>query len=448
MKTWIRYGRGHLDLAVPDGARIIQSPLVQPLANPVGRITEALERPIHAEPLSRLAEKLGPHARVVVVISDITRPVPNQVLLEPLLAKLTAAGVEPQRITILIATGLHRPSTPEEKIELVGEEIAQNYRMLDHRADEQESLVALDVFTPHGQQVWIDKEYFQADFKIITGFIEPHMMVGYSGGRKAICPGLVNLETIQQFHGPDLLENPNSKAGVLDANPCHQEALAVARAAGVDFMLNVIVNPDKEILAVFAGHSEHAHAQGVDWLEQHCTISDVGLYDIVLTCGGGYPLDTTFYQAVKGMVFAKPLIKPGGTMVIASSCSEGIGSDDYRRILFEYSHSWTDFMTDILSREEVQLDQWELQVQCGVLKKIGKSNLLFASDGIEPQTLTKCNVTPVTDRVSGSKDPASLIQKLLDELAEQQPGASWAVMPDGPYVLIKTHNNSQKNYLE
>ena len=440
MQTWIRYGRTRLNLTVPDDSRIIQSPPVKPLSDPAVQIAQALERPIGSDSLGRLAARLSRQARVVVVISDITRPVPNRMLLEPLLAKLTAAGVEKQRITILIATGMHRPSTSEEKIEMVGEKIARSYRMVDHRAGDPQSLVALDVSTPHGQQIWINKEYFQADFKIITGFIEPHMMAGYSGGRKAICPGLVNLETIQQFHGPDLLENPNTRAGVLDSNPCHQESLAVARAAGVDFMLNIIVNPDKEILAVFAGDFERAHAQGVGWLDQHCTISDVGLYDIVVTCGGGYPLDTTFYQAVKGMVFAEPITKPAGTMVLASSCSEGIGSDEYKQVLFQYSHSWEEFMKDIFSREQVQRDQWEFQVQCRVLKKIGKSNLLFVTDGIEPRILAKCNVTPATDRHSGSKVPAVLIQKLLDELLGQNPGASWAVIPDGPYILINPSN--------
>jgi hypothetical protein len=140
------------------------------------------------------------------------------------------------------------------------------------------------------------------------------------------------------------------------------------------------------------------------------------------------------------MIFAQPIIKPGGTMVIASSCSEGIGSDDYQQILFQYSHSWEEFMKDILSRKEVRRDQWELQVQCDVLRKIGKNNLLFVTDGIEPQILGKCNVTPATDVISGVQEPAVLVQKLLDQLAGQHPGARWAVIPDGPYVLIKGHN--------
>ena len=437
MKTRIRYGRGYLYLTVPDGSRIIQSPVVDPVKDPIGEIVEALAKPIGSKPLSELASKLSRQGKVVVVVPDITRPVPNQLLLEPLLNGLAAAGVECGQITILIATGMHRPSTSEEKIELVGEKIAKSYRMVDHRADEKQSLIGLNASTPHGQQVWVNKEYFQADLKIITGFIEPHMMAGYSGGRKSICPGLVNLETIQQFHGPDLLDNPNTRAGGLAGNPCHQEALAVAEAAGVDFMLNVVVNPNKEILAVFAGHFEQAHAQGVDWFEQHCTISDVSPYDIIVTCGGGYPLDTTFYQAVKGMIFAQPIIKPGGTMVIASSCSEGIGSDDYRQILFQYSHSWEEFMKDIFSRKQVRRDQWELQVQCDVLKKIGKKNLLFVTDGIDPQILAKCNVTPATDIISGTQEPNVLVQTLLDQLTKQHPLARWAVIPDGPYVLIK-----------
>ncbi len=444
MKTWVRYGKGRLDFTVPDHARVIQCPELKPLDDPAGRINQALEHPIGSQPLGILASKLTSSAKVVVVISDITRPVPNQVILEPLLAKLETSSLEPEQITILIAAGMHRPSTAKEKIELVGERITRRYRIVDHRADKPQSLVALNVETPHGRQVWINRQYYQADLKIVTGFIEPHMMVGYSGGRKAICPGLVNLDTIQQFHGPELLKNPKARAGILDGNPCHQEALAVARAAGSDFLLNVIVNPDKQILAVVAGDLEDAHTQGVEWLERHCTISDVGLYDIVVTCGGGYPLDATFYQAVKGMVFAEPLIKPTGTMLIASSCSEGIGSEDYQRILFQYSHSWRDFLTDILSREQVQRDQWELQVHCGVLNKIGKDNLLFVTDGIESETLAKCNVTPAAHRLAEpTKGSAALMQAALNGLARRYPDASWAVIPDGPYILTKTPTNSK-----
>ena len=444
MKSWVRYGKGRLEFTVPDGSTVIQTPPVQPLADPRERIIEALDNPIGSEPLTKLAEKFADDAKVVVVISDITRPVPNQALLEPLLEKLEASGVARRQITILVATGMHRPSTDQEKTELVGREIAENYRMVDHRADDRQSLLALDVMTPHGQRVWVNREYFQADLKITTGFIEPHMMAGYSGGRKSICPGLVNLETIQQFHGPKLLENPNTRAGVLDGNPCHEETLAVARAAGIDFMLNVMVNPDKEILAVVAGHFEQAHAQGVGWIEEHCTISDVSHYDVVVTCGGGYPLDTTYYQSVKGMIFAEPLIKPGGTMVIAARCAEGIGSDEYQRILFQYSHSWSEFMKDILATDEVRRDQWELEVQCGVLKKIGKSNLLFLTDGIDQQTLANCNVTTATERAKCPNGaPAEVMQRLLDVLAGENPQASWAVIPDGPYILVKHSTTPQ-----
>ena len=206
----------------------------------------------------------------------------------------------------------------------------------------------------------------------------------------------------------------------------------------------MIVNHETPILAVVAGELERAHAQGVEWLEQHGTISDVGLYDIVVTSGGGHPRDATFYQAVKGMVLAKPLIKPGGIMVIASSCSEGIGSEDYQRILFQYSHSWKDFMRDILSRQQVQRDQWEFQVHCGVLEKIGKANLLFVTDGIEAETLAKCNVTPPAQGPSLSTDsPAELMQAVLDGLAQRYPKANWAVVPDGPYILTKPSTNSK-----
>lgn len=442
MKTWVRYGKEQLTLQVPDDTRVIQTPHAHPLADPRTRISQALDDPTDCSPLTELASNLSDTAKVVIVISDITRPVPNQTLLEPLLAKLKSVGVASNMMTILIATGMHRPSTPAEKMELVGRQIANSYRIVDHKAEDPQSLVPLGVSTPHGQEVWVDRLYMEADLKIVTGFIEPHMMAGYSGGRKAVCPGLANLQTIQQFHGADLLANPNAAACVLEGNPCHEEALAVARDAGIDFLLNVVVNPDKEILTVVAGDFERAHAQGVAWLEEHCTISDAGPYDIVVTCGGGYPLDTTFYQAVKGMVLAEPLVKPGGIMVEAASCTEQIGSKEYEQIMFRWKDDWPGFLCDILSRSDVQRDQWELQVQTRVLKKIGKSNLFFVTDGIDEQTLGKLNVTPATCATnSPTNRPQQVAQALIDHLAAENPQASWAVVPDGPYIAVRSANN-------
>lgn len=438
MKTWLRYGKGRLELDLPDQARVIQTPHTQPLPDARDAISRALEDPIGCEAFSVLVNKLKSSEKVVVVISDITRPVPNQIILEPILAKLHAAGVGLDRITILIATGMHRPSTAQEKVELLGQRIAAKYRIVDHKADDADSLLPLGVSTPRGQEVWVDREYMQADLKVVTGFIEPHMMAGYSGGRKAVCPGLVNLETIQQFHGAQILADPNSAACVLQENPCHQEALAVARAAGIDFLLNVVVNPDKQVLAVVSGHFELAHTQGVEWLQRHCTISDAGRYDIVITCGGGYPLDTTFYQAVKGMVLAEPLTKPDGVMAVAASCTEKIGSRGYEQIMFRWKDDWPGFLDDILARREVQRDQWELQVQCRVLKKIGKQNLLFVTDGIDVQTLAKLNVTPASRRTNKTtNDPQEMTQTLIDQLLADSPGASWAVIPDGPYIAVR-----------
>ena len=442
MKTWVRYGKEQLTLQMPDDTRVIQTPHAQPLADPKTQVSQVLDDPIDCPPLAKLAGNLPDTAKVVIVISDITRPVPNQTLLEPLLGKLKSAGVTSNMITILIATGMHRPSVPAEKTELVGRQIASSYRIVDHKADDSQSLVPLGVATPHGQEVWVDRLYMEADLKIVTGFIEPHMMAGYSGGRKAVCPGLANLQTIQRFHGADLLDNPNSAACTLKGNPCHEEALAVARAAGIDFLLNVVVNPDKEILTVVAGDSEHAHAQGAAWHGEHCTISDAGQYDIVITCGGGYPLDTTFYQAVKGMVLAEPLVRAGGIMVEAASCTDQIGSKEYEKIMFRWKDDWPGFLRDILSRPDVQRDQWELQVQTRVLKKIGKSNLFFITDGIDEQTLGKLNVTPATCQTnSPTNQPQQSMQALIDRLAAENPQASWAVVPDGPYIAVRSAND-------
>ena len=203
-----------------------------------------------------------------------------------------------------------------------------------------------------------------------------------------------------------------------------------------------MVNPDKEILTIVAGNFERAHAQGVAWLEEHCTIFDAGQYDIVITCGGGYPLDTTFYQAVKGMVLAEPLVKPGGTMAVAASCTQQIGSKEYEQIMFRWKDDWPGFLRDILSRSDVQRDQWELQVQTRVLKKTGKSNLFFITDGIDEQTLGKLNVNPATRKINSlTNQPQEVMQALIDLLAAENPQATWAVVPDGPYIAVRSANN-------
>lgn len=432
-RTEVLYDKGTLIVEHDDTWDVLRPGHVDVLVDQAGAVREALGRPIGAAPLGEIA-KAKVDGKVVIVISDITRPVPNRVILPPILEVLHRAGHKPEAITVLIATGMHRPSTPEERVELVGPDIVEKYRIVDHHADRQDELVLLPEPTASGTKVWIDKLYADADLKIVTGFIEPHFMAGYSGGRKAVCPGLVNLETIQKFHSPAFLEDSKANFGVLDGNPCHVEALEVARRVGIDFLVNVTVTTDQEITGVFAGHFERAHEAGCRAVADALGIEVRKQYDVVVTCGGGYPLDTTFYQTVKGMCFAEPFVRQGGTMVIASGCAEGIGSDVYLDVMRRYAGgNWPQFIDDIKASDRTEKDQWEFEMQCRVLRKTGIDGLHFVTDNVAPAILQDCSVTPAPG--CGERPAQRILDDLLSVLRVAQPNATYAIIPTGPYIL-------------
>lgn len=434
MEALIAYGRGHLPVLVPAGAHVLEPEPLVGLPDPAAVIDEALAHPIGGVPLSQLAEALA-GGTVCVVVSDITRPVPYRVILPSLLGCLEAHGVSRDQITILIATGMHRASTPEERLEMFGPDVCAHYDIQDHDATDEASMVELPRRTSAGTVVSVDRRYVEADLRIATGLVEPHFMAGYSGGRKAICPGLVNLKTIQRFHGPDFLESPCAASGVLDGNPCHCEASDVAHIAGVDFLLNVTLNLQREIVGVFAGDLDEAFRAAVAQVESVSRAWLTEEADVVITSGGGYPLDATFYQVVKGMVGALPLVREGGTIVAVAACSQGVGSATYREIMFSYSDRPEDFLADIKRSSEVAKDQWEFEMQCRVLQKVGKKGLVLCTDGIPHDVATRLTVTPAADcGVEGRA--AQMVQAAVDAaIARYGKGCRVAVIPEGPYVM-------------
>ncbi len=433
MQTPILYDKAALAVEHDETWDVLRAGHAAVIADQARAVADALARPIDSPPLSEIARAKG-GGQVVIVISDITRPVPNRVILPPILDVLHTAGIERDAITILIATGMHRPSTPEERLELVGPEIVERYRIVDHKAEAEDEQVKLPEPTSSGTTVYVDRLYAEADLKIVTGFIEPHFMAGFSGGRKAVCPGLVNLETIQKFHSPEFLEAPKATFGVLEGNPCHAEALEVARRVGIDFLVNVTVTTDQEITGVYAGDFEAAHEAGCRAVIETMGIEVRQQYDIVVTCGGGYPLDTTFYQTVKGMCFAEPFVKPGGTMVIASGCAQGIGSDVYQDIMRRYAGGgWEQFIADIQASDRVEKDQWEYEMQCRVLRKVGVDGLIFVTDGADAATLRDCSVTPAEG--CGQAPAQQILNDALAGLSQSRPEATKAIIPTGPYIL-------------
>ncbi len=419
IKVTLDYGRTGLPVELP--AERVVGPLtirdVSPLDEPEKAIAAALESPIGTRPLRELAGSLE---SACILVCDITRPVPNRTILRPMLTVLHEAGISRQEILILIATGLHRPSTQAEKIEMLGEEIAATYRVEDHygtRLDEH-TLIGT---TPRGIPAWIDSRYLAAELKIATGLVEPHLMAGYSGGRKLICPGIASIETVKRWHSPELLEHPNADCGILDGNPVHEENTRIARMAGCDFIVNVTIDSHRRVTSVAAGDMEQAFLASVRFIENIVRAPVQQPVDIVVTSSAGYPLDTTFYQSVKGLSGCLPIVKQGGTIIMATSLSEGIGSPELQSIFREIP-SLEFFMERILDKNYFVMDQWQVEELAKVRRK---ARVKIVSDGLSPEVLTRCFV----------EHAPTVEQALASSLAEYGPEATIAVIPKGPYVL-------------
>jgi len=419
LRVTLDYGRTGLTVELP--AERVVGPLamrdVPPLDDPEGSVRAALEKPIGAPALRRIAQG---RKDACILICDITRPVPNQTILRPMLEVLAEAGIPREDTLILVATGLHRPSTDAEKREMLGEAIVARYRVEDHFGTrlEEHTLVGT---SSRGIPGWIDSRYVRADLKIATGLIEPHLMAGYSGGRKLICPGIAALETVKRWHGPELLEHPKADCGILDGNPVHEQNTEIARMAGCEFIVNVTLDSQRHVTSVVAGDMERAFLEGVRFVDGVCRAAVARPVDVVITSSAGYPLDTTFYQAVKGLTGCLPIVKEGGTIIMAASLSEGLGSPEFQS-LFRENRSLDVFMERILGRDYFVLDQWQLEELAKVCRK---ARVKIVSDGLAPDVLAACFVEPAT----------SVESALADSLAEYGPEAQVAVIPKGPYVL-------------
>src|SRR5262249_30766303 len=387
------------------------------LANPPSAIVDALNKPIGTPPLSQIARG---RRDACILVCDITRPVPDRLILPPLLRTLEQEGIARRDILILIATGLHRPNEGTELEEMLGPDIAASYRVENHHGkalDEHDYLGT----TPNGVPVWLDKRYLRSDLKITTGLVEPHLMAGYSGGRKVICPGIAALETVKVWHGPRFLEHPRADCGILDGNPVHEENTRIAKMAGCDFIVNVCLDGERRVTWVGAGDMENAWMEGVRFVENVVRVAVPAPLDVVVTSSAGYPLDTTWYQAVKGLTGALPVVKRGGTIILAASLTEGLGSPEFQRVMAE-SSDLAAFKQRILGKDYFVMDQWQLEE---LAKVVERCKVKVVSHGIPAETLRRCNV-----------DPAQSVElAVADCLKEYGPNARIGVIPKGPYVL-------------
>jgi nickel-dependent lactate racemase len=419
MQIKLDYGREGLLVEVPDAnlAGVLGLRPAEPLADPGEAVRRAVSDPVGCAPLAELARG---KRTACVVISDITRPVPNRIILPPLLQTLEAAGVPREGITILVATGTHRPNDEAELTEMVGAEIVRDDRIENHIATDPETHRCLGE-TPRGVPIHVDTRFLDADVRISVALIEPHFMAGYSGGRKSICPGICAMDTVKIWHGPHFIGHERSDAGVWEGNPVHEDSLFVARKAGLDMICDVTIDEQRRITGVFAGEVEAAWLRGVHAAQGVARAALPKPVDIVLTTTAGYPLDLTFYQAVKGMVGALPAVKEGGTVLCVARCEEGIGGKHFTDTLLE-----TDDLEAFVARTYEPgffvPDQWEVHE---LLKAVRKAEVLMFTEGIPADTLARCFVTPVP----------SVEEGLRRALETHGPQAKIAVIPKGPYVI-------------
>ncbi|MDR3674940.1 MAG: nickel-dependent lactate racemase [Acidobacteriota bacterium] len=423
MKINFAFGRTGLNLELPEGFnyRVLEARSAVPLKDPAAAIEQALDAPVGCPPLNEMAR--GKRSAAISVC-DITRPAPNREVLPPVLARLEAAGIPREGITILIATGLHRPATEAEIREICGEETAARYKVLNHYARELSQHRSLGN-TASGTPVFIDDRFVSADLHITLGFIEPHLMLGYSGGRKLIAPGLAAQETIKVLHSSRFMRDTRASEGSIEDNPLHRELLEIARMARHDFLVDVALGrgtPRRPIAAVFAGDPVAAHRIGVEFVSRVMLETLDHPVDAVITTAAGYPLDLTFYQALKGITAASHIVKPGGKILLLAACEEGAGGPEFARMAAEGLPDRA-FMKKI-EGVPVTVDQWQLEKLALVT---ARAEVLYYVPGLPREFHSALWGKACTS----AEEAIRTLTSTLDR------NARIAVIPEGPYVLAQ-----------
>ena len=386
-KVFVEFGPKVLEISVPVSCVELGMKDVPVLSDPKAAIDEAFLNPIGSRTLEEIIRKKGRppgEIAVAIAVSDITRPVPykgESGILSPLLMRLESSGIKKQNIKIIVATGMHRASTPEEKVEMYGKEVVEQYTILDHDCENDDLLESIGK-TKRGTHVHINRDFYFSDLKITTGLVESHFMTGISGGRKSVCPGLVDVKTIQKFHGPYYLEDPNATNLILEGNPCHEEALEVAETVGVHFVVNVNLSKDLRLTQVFTGDLVEANMKAYEMIKGYAEIPLREPFDIVLTHGGYVGRD--HYQTAKAGVGAIPAVKDGGSIIIAANNRdpiEPIGSPEYKSLIHLLKLQGPDGYLDLLRTPHWRFtkDQWEPEVWGKVLRKVGEDGLIYCT---------------------------------------------------------------------
>ena len=414
------YGQRHLPVRFGDDLEVtvVAKPAMPVQADPHAAVRRALATPVASATLTELAKG---KRRACILVCDITRPVPNGLLLRPCIEALLAGGMAAANITVLVATGLHRPNLGSELAEVIGDRwVLENVLVANHDARDDEAHVDLGI-TPRGVPVKLDRRFVAADVRIATGLVEPHFMAGYSGGRKVVAPGIAHESTIRTFHNARFMADANAEQCRLEGNPLHEEQVRIVRLVGDVFAINTVIDDARQLSFVNFGEIVASHLQAVEYAEGYLTVPVPRRFATVVTSAAGHPLDRTYYQTVKGMVTPIDILAPNANLIVASDCAEGFGSSAYRaaqrRLLAEGPER---FAASIAAKAMADVDEWECQMQ---LKAQSAACVQLKSNlSAEDQALTGVDcIASVEDAVRSSVSAAG------DNRV--------AVIPEGPYVV-------------
>ncbi|MFN0123148.1 MAG: nickel-dependent lactate racemase [Blastocatellia bacterium] len=416
MKIHLQYGLEGLEIELPDANTTVLAPrFIAGLADEATGFTAAARAPIDTKPLRELIKA---HDRVAVVIPDITRPLPNERLLPWLFAEL--AHVPTDNFTIINGTGSHRVNTPEELARMVGADIAARYRIVNHNSHDPATLKRAGK-TTDGRDVYFNREYVEADRRIVMGFIEPHFMAGFSGGYKGIFPAVADIDSIMHYHRAEVIGSPRSTWGLLDGNPTQQQIRANGSLLPVDFCINVTLNHRRRITRFFCGDPLTAHVAGCEYSKSTVMSPCEKPFPIVVTTNSGYPLDQNLYQAVKGMSAAAQIVAQDGLIVQAARCNDGFPAHgNFRGLLFDHATPRA-ILDTILAPGFSMYDQWEAQLLAMIARK---ARVALLSE-IPAAEIRRAHLEPINDITAR-------IQAELDRIGHDAP---IAVLPEGPMTI-------------
>ena len=427
MKIELKYGREGLlvDLADDLDVTVIRKPTMPVIEDSETAVVQALDNPVGTPPLRALAETA---TSATIAICDITRPVPNGLFLRPMIEQLIGGGISADAITVIVATGLHRPNLGAELEELIGDAwVLREVKVVNHYARDDDAHVFVGKTKTRGSIIRLDRRFVDADLRIVTGLVEPHFMAGYSGGRKVIAPGLAHAETITTFHNARFMGDPLATSCNLRGNPLHEEQVELVGMVGGALALNTVINEDRNLSFINFGEILESHTEAVSFAGQYCQVAVPRKYQTVLTSSAGYPLDKTYYQTVKGMVAAMDILAPGGDLIVASEISEGMGSAEFVAAQQRLLSMGRDIFLDTLREQDhAKVDEWQTQMQ---LKPMAVGNVQLFSGGLDPADYPLTGV-----------DVVHSIEEAIDNSVRRTGDTAVAVIPEGPYVVPVYHS--------